>query len=286
MKTSLITGIACLALSTTFLSSCKKEEIKANKPVIQTENQDPEIPQDKFSTTIKIPGESAENGFVMLKVTSDDEVYLNKYVAKLEQTKITMEEITSIESKQEDRNPMLEEESTSSVGLFFDFTDFKFDRQKGKMYDFKLQDKVQNKSTVFFYSLTNVHQFNIGGTVAVASIYSVYRYWDPSCLCYKNSNNCKWTLSNPLGQFYTESPMSYHQNLDIRCFRMPNNGYANFPYFMMNGDKVYYRRGINYTGPSMPAGYIDTDAISSGFGSSLLDPFMPSYADLSFYIVG
>ncbi|MNU70240.1 hypothetical protein D3C71_596420 [compost metagenome] len=285
MKTPLIKGIACLAISTMLLSSCEKEKIKANRSIPQTENHNLEVRQDQFSRTIKIPGESAKNGFVTLKVTSNDEAYLNKYVSKLEQMKVILEEATSTDSKKEDLHPILEEESMSSVGVFFDWTNFTFDRQKGKRYEFKIQDKAQTKSTVFFYSLSNVHQFDIGGTVAIVSIYSTYRYWNPGCLCYLRSNNCKWTLRNASGEFFSES-MTYQNNLDVRCFKMPVGSFASFPSFMSGSDQIYYRKAVNYVGPAMPVGYIDQDKITSGYGSSLVDPFMPSYATLSFYIEG
>ncbi|WP_341907098.1 hypothetical protein [Fluviicola taffensis] len=289
-KNTLIGGVACLAMSLMFFTSCKKEEITSKKSVTSSENQGMEMPDYKFSAVAKIPGENPENGFLNLKVSSNDEEYLKKYIAKLEQTKIVMTEVNSAEEDQKNVKPLFgEEESTSSVALDFNWDSFSFNRQKGKMYQIRIASTDQSKSLVYYTAYSNVHQFNSSWGYAAVNAYCVYRYWDLSCLCYKNMNNSKWYFSNGQSYFYNQT-MSYHDNLEMRIFQNSSNNtsptYTNFPYFTINGIVTYYRPRTNYTGPDMPAGYMDVTAITSAYGSSLLDPFMPSYANLTLYIAG
>ncbi|MNU88918.1 hypothetical protein D3C71_787460 [compost metagenome] len=186
--------------------------------------------------------------------------------------------------KEENIRPLVEEDSNATVGLSFDWKNFSFKREKGKLYEFKVADQTPSKSLVYYYGLSNVSQFNIGGTVAYVNVYSTYKYWDLSCLCYKRSNNCKWTFNNSQSNFFSET-MTYENNLEVRTFRM-GGIFSSFPSFTVGGYTTYYSARTNDVGPALTDGYTDYDAISSGFGSSLVDPFMPSGATLTFYIAG
>lgn len=287
-KITLIGGIAIMAMSLTFFSSCKKEEITSKKPVSQSGNQNPAKHEYKFSSVAKIPGETPENGFLSLTVSSDDEAFLKKYVAKLEQTKILMEEVASTVENNENVHPLFDEQSNATVGLVFDWTNFSFNKEKGKLYAFRLLNKSQSKSLVYYNSLSNQSSFDIGGptvpgTVAAVNVYSTY-YRNVG----SNVNNCTWTFSNAVNNFYS-TPLSYHDNLELRCFQggfsilfgPPPSG---FGYFTISGITTFYRPRLNYSSPEMPTGYTDVDAISSGSGTSVL--LTPAGANLTFYIAG
>lgn len=280
-KITLIGGIAIMAMSLTFFSSCKKEEITSKKPVSQSGNQNPAKHEYKFSSVAKIPGETPENGFLSLTVSSDDEAFLKKYVAKLEQTKILMEEVASTVENNENVHPLFDEQSNATVGLVFDWTNFSFNKEKGKLYAFRLLNKSQSKSLVYYNSLSNQSSFDIGGptvpgTVAAVNVYSTY------------NNACTWYFNNTVNDFYSKG-LNYHDNLELRCFQggfsilfgPPPSG---FGYFTISGITTFYRPRLNYSSPEMPTGYTDVDAINSGYG--YVSPLVEPGANLTFYIAG
>lgn len=283
-------GLALMAMSLIFLSSCKKEEITSKTPVSQSGNQNPAKHDYKFSAVAKIPGEKPENGFLSLTVSSDDEAFLKKYVAKLEQTKIVMAEVSSTQENKEDVKPLFnEEESTSSVGLDFNWDNFSFDRQKGKMYHIRMASADQSKGLVYYTAYSNSNGFTSSWGYAAVNVYSQYRYWEPAEFRYYNSNNCNWKFHNTQSYFYTESAFSYHANLELRCFQasaspIPSN-YYNFGNFTINGYTTFYRPRVNYVSPEMPSGYVDMSAITAAIGLSNYNG-EAAPADITLYIVG
>lgn len=282
-KITLISGMVCMTISMLILSSCKKEEITSKKANGKTENQQFKPHKAKFSAVAQIPGEHPEDGFLSLKVSSDDEAFLKKYITKLEQTKIVMEEVASTEEDRENIHPLFEEESNATVGLVFDWANYHFKKEKGKLYAFQLMDKSQSKSLTLYYSLSNQHSFNIGGTVAAVVIYNTFYRNIGS-----NVNNSTWQINNAASPFYTKE-LSYHDNLEVRCFQGYDpwypDAYPGFPSFVINGIRTHYRPRLNYSSPEMPAGYTDTDAITEGYGSTV-DPRSPASATLKFFIAG
>ena len=68
-----------------------------------------------------------ENGYLSLKVSSNDEAYLKKYVAKLEQTKIVMAEVNSTKMDEKDVKLLFDEkESQSAVALDFEWKNLRY----------------------------------------------------------------------------------------------------------------------------------------------------------------
>jgi uncharacterized protein (DUF4415 family) len=208
-KITFTSGAALLAMSLMFFTSCKKEEITSKKPITQSENQGVKMPDYKFSAVAKIPGENPENGFLSLKVSSDDEAFLKEYVAKLEQTKIVMAEVSTT---QDDEVKPLMEESKAVVSLNFDWDNFSFEREKGKLYQVKIAGSDQTKSLVYYTAYSNVGGFTSSWGYAAVNVYSQYRYWEPAEFRYYNSNNCNWKFHNTQSWFYTEQWFSYHSH--------------------------------------------------------------------------
>lgn len=266
-------GIALMAMSLIFLSSCKKEEI-TRKASGQSENQASGKIDYKFSAVAKIPGEKAENGYLSLKVSSNDEAYLKKYVAKLEQTKVLFEETLSTKDKEENIQPLLKEESKITVALSFDWTNFSSNLEKGKLYAIKLVDQAQTKALVY-YGFSNSNSFDIGGpavpgTVAAVNVYSTY------------NGGCTWYFNNTVSDFYSKG-LNYHDNLEVRCYQLPFS-FSTPQSFVINGIRTYYRPRFNYVSDEMPTSYTDVDAISSGYG--YVAPLVLPGATLTFYIAG
>ncbi|WP_343747157.1 hypothetical protein [Fluviicola sp.] len=280
-------GLAIAALTLISLSACKKDEI-TTKATSHSGSQTATMPNYKFSAVAEIPGEKAENGFLSVKVSSDDEAYLKKYVAKLEQTKIVMTEVSSTEQDEKDVKPLLEEESTSSVTLDFNWDHFSFDREKGKMYQVQIASADQSKSLVYYTAYSNVSGFTSSWGYAAVNVYSTYRYWEAAEFRYYNSNNCKWYFNNTQSYFYNQI-MSYQDNLELRIFQNASNNttptYTGFQYFTINGIVSYYRPRTNYVSPEMPAGYIDVTAVTAAFGISNYDS-SSTPANLTLYIAG
>ncbi|MNN95128.1 hypothetical protein D3C81_2138860 [compost metagenome] len=85
--------------------------------------------------------------------------------------------------------------------------------------------------------------------------------------------------------------MSYHDNLEVRCFQNPFNNtspsasYSDFPYFTINGIVTYYSPRTNYVSPDAPAGFMDVNAIISGNGWSEYE-LTYTMAALTFYLAG
>lgn len=270
-------GIALMAMSFIFLSSCKKDEI-AKKPIGQSENHASGKIDYKFSAVAKIPGENPENGYLSLKVSSNDEAYLKKYVAKLEQTKIVMAEVNSTKMDEKDVKLLFDEkESQSAVALDFEWKNFSFKREKGKMYQIRMASADQSKALVY-YTAFNAAQFNfVTYTVATVNVYSLY------------NSGCTWYFNNTVNDFYSTG-LNYHDNLEIRCFQNPLNNtspspsYSDFPYFTINGIVTYYSPRKNYVSPPAPGGFMDVNAIIRGNG--YVAPFIEPTAALTFYLAG
>lgn len=285
---SLLKGIAFSVLVATSLTACKKEKI-SQKPNDQTENQAASIPLYKFSAVAKIPGENPENGFLSIKVSSDDEAYLKKYVAKLEETKIKMTEVKSTEEDEKNVKPLFgEEDSKAAVALDFNWDNFSFNREKGKVYQVRIASADQSKSLVYYTAYSNVTSFTSSWGYAAVNVYSIYRYWEAAEFRYYNSNNCKWFFNNTQNYFYNQI-MSYHDNLELRIFQNASNNtsptYTGFQYFTINGIVSYYRPRTNYVSPDMPAGYIDVTAITAAHGVSNYNG-SATPADITLYIAG
>lgn len=288
-KITLMGGIACLAISLTFLSSCKKEAITSKQSSTESGNHAGANQSFKYSAVAKVPGENPENGFLLLKVSSDDETFMKKYVAKLEQTKIVMQEANSTSQDEKDMKPLFDEkESASPVGIDFNWENFKFNREKGKLYKVCAQSTDASKSLVYYTAFT-ASQFNSGWTWATVNVYNTF-YRNLA----SNVNNCTWYFNNTVNYFYNKQ-MSYHDNLEIRCFQNSTDNSTvtiwndlGFPYFTINGISTYYSARFNYQSPPMPtpsSRWVDVNAIYSGYGYSnaILD-YTP--AQLTFYIAG
>ncbi len=268
-------GIALMAMSLIFLASCKKEEI-TKKPIGQSENQTSGKIDYKFSAIAKIPGENPENGYLSLKVSSNDEAFMRKYVAKLEQTKVVLAEVNSTKMDEKDVKPLFsEKESQVGVGLDFNWEHFSFKRAKGKLYQLRMVSADQSKALVYYNAFNN-SQFNfVTYTVAAVNVYSIY------------NGGCTWYFNNTVNDFYSKG-LSYHDNLEIRCFQgsspIVSDPYPNFASFVINGIRTHYRPRFNYSSPEMPSGYTDVNAIIKGNG--YVAPFIEPVAALTFYLAG
>ncbi len=268
-------GLALMAMSLIFLASCKKDEI-TKKPIGQSQNQEVKMPDYKFSAVAKIPGENPENGYLSLKVSSNDEAFMKKYVAKLEQTKIVMAEVNSTKMDEKDVKPLFsEKESQSAVALDFNWENFSFKREKGKMYQIRMASADQSKALVY-YTAFNGAQFNfISWTVAAVNVYSLY------------NSGCTWYFNNTINDFYSRG-LNYHDNLEVRCFQgsspIFSNPYPDFASFVINNIRTHYRPRFNYSSPEMPSGYTDVNAIIKGNG--YVAPLIEPTAALTFYLAG
>lgn len=279
-------GVALMAMSLMFFTSCKKEEITSKKSMTQSENHGAEAQNYKFSAVAKIPGENPENGFLLLTVSSDDEAFMKKYVAKLEQTKISMQEVNSTVQDEKDMKPLFDEKESASVGLDFNWNNFTFEREKGKFYKVCALGEDESKSLVYYTAFTNT-QFGTSWCWATVNVYNTYYRTSGS-----NINNCTWYFNNTVIDFYTKQ-FSYHDNLEIRCFQNTfdntNNGaFTGFSYFTISGIVTYYSPRFNYQSPPMPSPsstWMDVNAIYSGHGWSPSEQ-TGSPAQLTFYIAG
>lgn len=283
-KTNLLKGFALALGTAVLLSGCKREEITP----VQTTGQQAKPSEFRYSAEAKIPGENPENGYVSIKVFSDDEAFLEKYVEKLEQSKIVLAETGSAGPDEKNKKPFFEEgESTAPVGLTFNWSNYSFNLEKGKLYQLRMTPAGQEKSLVYYTAYSNISWFNSDFGFAAINVYSTHRPWYLQCLCYYD--DVTWNFSN--GQYFTQQYMEYHDNLEIRCFQNSFNNtsptYTGFPYFTINGIVTHYRTRKNYVSPEMPSGYLDVTAITAAQGyQSVVDPAFPAFADLTFYIAG
>ncbi len=245
-------SIALIAISMIF-TSCKKEEITSKKSILQSENHEVNLPSYKFSSVVKIYGENTEDGFLTLSVSSDDEIYLEQYVAKLKQAAISFKE--SDPSNEGKLNPILEEKSESSVYLSFEWSNYHFNLEKGKIYGVFLTSKNDSKALVYYNSFSNCSGFTSGNGFAAVNIYDTY-----------TSHNSLWSLSNNANSLFYQKLLSYNDNLEVRTFTYTpvfGNIYSSF---VLNGVTVYYRPRLNYVSPEMPSFYTDYNSIGYGNG--------------------
>lgn len=261
-------GVAFMAISLAFLSACKKEEITSKKAKGEVTEQ----AALRYTSVAKIYGEHPEDGFLNLTVSSNDEVYLKEYVANLEQTMIAFREADpSNESKP---NPVSETGSKSGVALHFDWSNYHFHLQKGKIYGLAFAQKDDSKALVLHSYVANCIRFSTTGSFAAVNLYSTF------------ATGATWYLNSGNSGFYHRT-LLYHDNVEVRTFTAPTspgtNGFGSLTY---NGTTVYYRPRINYSSPEMPSPYTDYGAITSGTGYATLTADNVATANTTFYIAG
>ncbi|WP_343747158.1 hypothetical protein [Fluviicola sp.] len=262
-------GVASLAISLIFLSACKKEEITTK----QSNSEPKEQAALTYSSVAKIYGERPEEGFLNLTVSSNDEAYLKEYVAKLEQTNIAFQEADP--SQDAKPNPVAESDSKSGVAFHFDWSNYHFNLQKGKIYALAFAKKSDSKALVLFNSMANCINFSVSsGSFAAVNLYSTFK------------TGATWYLNSASTGFYHRT-LVYHDNLEVRTFTAPTSpGTNGFGSFVYNSTTVYYRPRINYSSPEMPTPYTDYGSITSGTGYATLTPDNIATANATFYVAG
>lgn len=240
-------GIALMAMSLIVLSSCKKEETTSKKPVEQSEHFEPKPHEYKFSTVVQIPGEKAENGFLSLKVSSDEKKSMDEYIAKLEQCKVIFKE-ADLSSEEK---PTALFETKSAVSLDFDWNNYHSTQPKGRLYECFLTSKDPSKALTLQYTWT-ISSFTSTSPFACINIYITNTLWNTFLYLGSGSSN------------FFETIRTTNDNLEVRTFittATPGTGFGNFTY---NGTNVYYRPRLNYSSPELPSPYTDFGAITSG----------------------
>lgn len=264
-------GIAILFLMV--FTSCKKEKIISKKSTSLSESHKNPTSYN-FTSVVKIYGDNPGNGFLSLTVSSNDDMYLKKYVKMLEQTAITFKERDP--SSQEKPNPILIEKSESDVFLSFDWSNYHPTLEKGKIYGVLLTVKNDNKALVYYNSLTNCSGFSSTSGYAAVNVYTTYSYLN---------HNSSWSFSNTAHSLFYQKLLSPSDNLEVRTFTYTPVFGNIYSYFTLSGTTVYYRPRINYVSPEMPSIYTDYNSIGYGQG---LDNSNGSTAGstVTFYLAG
>lgn len=274
-KITLIIGIAVIAMSLTFLSSCKKEEITSKKTVSQSGNPNPAKHEYKFSSVAKIPGETPENGFLSVKVSSNDEDYLEQYISKLEKSKVTF--VESDPSKPEEATPLSDDE-TGSVKLHFDWSHFNKNLEKGKLYALYMKN-TNEKSLIHFYTFSNISSFTTTSGYACVNILNTTP-WTTDCFC---NPTVDWRFYNAANSKFCNQVMSSGSNFEIRTF----SGYSSSTWnFSIGGTTVYYQPRYNYSGTLITGTLSDYNAIRKGDNYLVPSPHLEGKATATFYIAG
>ncbi|MNK08347.1 hypothetical protein D3C87_262800 [compost metagenome] len=269
-KITLKGGIACLAISILSLASCKKEEITSKKSV--SSDQQTENHHYKFSKVVKIPGENPKNGFLSLKVSSDDEVFLKEYTSKLEQKTVVLREADPSEKFEPETS---ENASQSGVSLHFDWSHFNITQEKGKIYGVALaNNNNDSKALTLLYSFSDCTSFTTAGAgYAAVNVYNK-----------RSPGGSIWTFGNAnVSDFYSRL-MFYNDNFEIRTYTDSFDSGMGFNSFVVNGTTVYFRPRYNYSSPEMPLGYADYNAIKSGYGLDSQFKTFPAKANVAFYL--
>ncbi|MNJ84353.1 hypothetical protein D3C87_18040 [compost metagenome] len=285
-------GLAIGMISIVALSACQKEKLPQEVSDKQTQNQS--LPQTdyKYSSVVKIQGETVEDGYLNLTISSNDENYLKMYVAKLEQSKITLEEANLLSDGQEEKpDPFMDTESDAGVSLKFDWSNFEFDLEKGKLYGIYLMPKEQDnsKALVLYSSMSNVVSFSSAGNgFAAVNVNSTQPGFQFGCLCTTQS---RWKFANHQGNDFYERLMSNGDNLEVRTFTckfvacyFDGFGISSVPYFGAN--PTYYRPRFNYSSPELPENYMDYNDIKSGRGINTYTNQISEKATVTFYLAG
>lgn len=251
-KITFTSGLALMSMSLMFFTSCQKEEITSKKSVEQSKEDAIKPPKPhvyKFSTVVQIPGENAENGFLSLKVSSDDQKSLDEYLTKLEQCKLMFKEADPSVSSEE--KPAALSESKSPLSLDFDWSNYHSNLPKGKLYECALTSKDPSKALTLQYTWT-ISSFTSTNPFACINIYITNNVWNTYLYLGSGSN------------IFFETVRAYHDNLEVRTFlssSVPSTGFGTFTY---NGTTVRYRPRLNYSSPELPSPYTDFGAITSG----------------------
>lgn len=251
-KITLMGGIACMALSLMFLSSCKKEEITSNKPVTQSEKQEGKPHEFKFSDVAQIQGENPSDGFLSLKISSDDQKSLDEYIAKLKKCKLTFKEADPSSPSEEKLVSLIQ--SKAAVSMDFDWSNYHSNLPKGKVYECLLTSNDQTKALTLQYTWT-VSSFTSTSAFACINIYATDVY------------NTLWYLGNGTANFYSCS-LAYHDNMEVRSLTTPTSPGTGFGAVTYNGTNAYYRPRLNYNSVELPATYTDFGVIRRAAGYS------------------
>lgn len=281
--------VAIVAISIMTLSACKKENLK-EKLGKQSQSQPVEASGYKYSSVVKIQGATTESGYLQMTVSSDDENYLKTYVTQLEKSTITFIEADLSKENEGGSNALIEGESEAGVSLNFDWSNFHFDLEKGKLYGVYLAAKGQgnSKSLVLLYSYNNVTSFTNSSGYAAVNVNSTQPGFQFGCLCTTQS---KWKFTNIEGFNLYEKLMSKGDNLEIVTFSCNFTGcyYDNYgisPITYYGGNPVYYNPRFNYSGAVIPAASIVYNHIKTGTGINTYTNSVSEKATVTFYIAG
>lgn len=284
-------GFVVAVIALLALPACKKED---RKPEVMEQTLSEQELNYKHSSTVKIYGETAKDGYLQLTVSSDDKEYLEEYTNALEQSMIKFELTDPSQEEKNKPEPLLTGESESKVFLSFDWSNYHFNFEKGKLYGifFVSKNLENNKALVKLHTSNNVSGFTTTSGYAAVNVYSTLPSFNGGCLCTVKG---RWRFTNSDGYFFYEKNLTYHDNLELRCFTSvslwtsnPNNlpEHENISVStILNVGKVYYRPRLNYTSPDLPGDYVDYNFIRSGNGSDTYVG-MPAEATVTYYIKG
>lgn len=264
-------GLALMAMSLIFLSSCKKEEITHKKAISQSENQEVKMPDYKFSAVAKIPGENAKNGFLSVKVSSDNEADLKEYVSKLEKTKVVF--VESDPNKPEEVSPLFDD--ASPVNLHFDWTHFNKNLEKGKVYAMYMQS-ADEKSLINVSTFSNVTSFTTTSGYACVNLYCTTSV-AANCLCRPIIN---WAFYNQSGISFYNDWLVYSDNLELRTF--VGSSLESLWRFDVGSTTIFYQPRLNFSGRLITGTLTDYNGI---FAAANNQPAQGK-ATATFYIAG
>lgn len=246
-KITFTSGLALMAMSLLFFTACKKEEITSKKSITQSKNPKENPHEYQFSAVANIPGENPEDGFLSLKVSSDDQKSLDEYLSKLQHCKILLQE--SDPSSKVETTPLIQ--SKEAISLDFDWSNYHTALPKGKLYECLLASNDESKALILYYSWS-ISSFTSTDPFACINIYITNTLWNTFLYLGSGSN------------IFFETIRSTNDNLEVRTFTTsatPGTGFGNFTY---NGTNVYYRPRLNYSSPELPTPYTDFGSITSG----------------------
>lgn len=264
-----------------FLGSCKKDIVskKLDKPNL--------IVNSDYKRVVNLYAGENGQGYVKLTIVSENFNYLNKYCQKFENANINLIQINNTDE------PRLSEEKFDTLGyvkLHFDWTNFNFDLEKGKLYNLQISQANSERELILTHTFTNVSEISSSGAgFAAINIYNTYQKpW--TCFCNQDVLTSIWRTKHSSNYFYNKA-MDRYDNLEIRSFSKNYSGSVPADYYSLyinqQGNTVYGRPRFNYSSSGLPTDYTDVNTIIEAKGCAYPNGFIGvTPATLKLYIAG
>jgi hypothetical protein len=275
MKKIIYSTLVALSLCLTFFS-CKKDNLKLQKEpqsVTQSNSGDNAGDLFKFKKDIKMmAGENCE-GYVILTVASNNQSYLDSYCKQYENSKINLIPDGLLQDAKAAVDHFNDADSANYISIHMNLDNLVYKTDKKDHYAFGISNAAGNEK-VYSNTYSNITAISFSQPILAISIYNEYRkpFLSGSG---RNIATAQWTVHFMGGTEYpyASAYFDYHSNLDVHTF-WDYNSPGNFPlasnstYIQYPYGTYYlrYRARYNYSGPSLPAGAIETNGILSGSG--------------------